>query len=189
MYDPAKISLPRNFMPDHPFDYKDPGTRRDENLAPFPRTPEVMRRHLADYYATITCLDHHMGRILAELENSGRMKHTIFVFMGDQGLAVGGRHGLMGKQNLYEEFKGPLAFTGPGIPHGQSDALVYMHDMFPTLCELAGIPVPKGVEGKSFAASVRGGSERVNEYIFGVYMDCQRMIRGGRYKLIWYPKV
>lgn len=189
MYDPAKIRLPRNFMPDHPFDFKDPGTRRDENLAPFPRTPEVMRRHIADYYATITCLDYHLGRILEELDRSGRAKNTIFVFTSDQGLAVGGRHGLMGKQNLYEHFKGPLVFAGPGIPHGSSDALLYMHDLFPTLCELAGLDVPAGLEGKSFANIVRSGKGKGHDYIFGVYIDAIRMIRDGRYKLLWYPKV
>lgn len=188
MYDPAKIRLPGNFMPDHPFDYGDPGTRRDENLAPFPRTPEVMRRHLADYYATITCLDFHVGRILDELKKTGRLENTIFIFTSDQGLAVGGCHGLMGKQNLYEEFKGPLIFTGPGIPHGQSDALLYMHDLFPTLCELAGIEVPAGLEGASFARIVRGAKQGGHEHIFGAYTDCQRMIRDRRYKLIWYPK-
>ncbi|MFB3826649.1 MAG: sulfatase-like hydrolase/transferase [Bryobacteraceae bacterium] len=188
MYDPAKIRLPGNFMPDHPFDYGDPGTRRDENLAPFPRTPEVMRRHLADYYAAITCLDYHVGRILAELERSGRLSNTIFVFTSDQGLAVGGRHGLMGKQNLYEEFKAPLIFAGPGIPRGESDALVYVHDLFPTLCGLAGIEIPAGLEGTSFAPVVRRKQPRAHEYIFGAYTDCQRMIRDRRYKLIWYPK-
>ncbi len=189
MYDPAKITLPGNFMPQHPFDYGDPGSRRDENLAPFPRTPEVMRRHLADYYATITCLDYHVGRILDELKKSGRSKNTLVVFTSDQGLAVGGRHGLMGKQNLYEHFKGPLIFTGPGIPHGKSNALAYMHDLLPTLCELAGIDIPTGVEGTSFAPAVRGKKQEAHEHIFAAYTDCQRMIRDNRYKLIWYPKV
>ncbi len=189
MYDPAKISLPKNFMPKHPFDYGDPGTGRDENLAPVPRTPEVMLRHLADYYAVITCLDFHVGRILSELERSGRMKNTLLVYTSDQGLAVGGRHGLMGKQNLYEEFKGPLVFAGPGIPEGKRcDALMYMHDLFPTLCELAGVQVPGGLEGVSFAEAVKGRRQRGHEYLFAAYTDCQRMIRDQRYKLIWYPK-
>jgi arylsulfatase A-like enzyme len=188
MYDPAKIRLPKNFMPRHPFDYGDPGTGRDENLAPIPRTPDVMRRHIADYYASITCLDYHVGRILAELEKSGLTANTIFVFTSDQGLSVGGRHGLMGKQNLYEDFKGPLVFAGPGIRRGQSDAMAYMHDLFPTLCELAGIATPQGIEGVSFAPAVRGSRWAGHEYIFGAYMDCQRMIRDRRYKLIWYPK-
>lgn len=93
MYDPAKITLPKNYMPEHPFDNGDLKIR-DELLAGFPRTKEEMRKHLADYYATITCLDHHIGRILAVLP-----ANTIVLFTSDKGLAVGGRHGLMGKQN------------------------------------------------------------------------------------------
>lgn len=156
-----------------------------EMLAPHPRTPEAMRRHIADYYACITCLDHHIGRVLA----AAGLANTIVLFTGDQGLAVGGRHGLMGKQNLYEHFKSPLLIAGPGVRHGRSDALVYMHDLFPTLCGLAGVDVPEGVEGASLAGICRGGGKPVREHLFAVYKDCQRMVRDSRFKLIWYPKI
>ncbi|MBY0503095.1 MAG: sulfatase-like hydrolase/transferase [Bryobacteraceae bacterium] len=188
MYDPSKITLPRNFMPEHPFDNGDLKIR-DEMLAPFPRTPEEMRRQLADYYATITCFDFHLGRIFDTLRKTGAARETIILFTSDQGLAVGGRHGLMGKQNLYEHFKSPLVLAGPGIRHGQTEALAQMHDLFPTLCDLAGIPIPAGVEGLSLAPVIRGRQRKVRDYVFGVYKDVQRMVRGERWKLIWYPKV
>jgi arylsulfatase A-like enzyme len=183
LYDPAKIPLPKNFLPQHPFDNGDLQIR-DELLAPVPRTPEVMRRHLADYYACITCLDHHVGRILDILD-----RNTIVVYTSDQGLAVGGWHGLMGKQNLYEEFKSPLLLAGPGIRRARSDALVYIHDLFPTLCDLAGIEALPGVEGASLGPVIRGERPRVRDRLFAVYKDCQRMVRDSRWKLIWYPKV
>ena len=183
LYDPAKLTLPRNYMPEHPFDNGDLKIR-DEMLAAFPRTKEEMRRHLADYYACITCLDFHVGRILAALP-----ANTIVLFTSDQGLAVGGRHGLMGKQNLYEEFKPPCVVAGPGVRHGRSDALVHMHDLFPTLCDLAGVPVPSSVEGLSLAPIIRGRQRRVRDDAFAVYKDVQRMVRHDRWKLIWYPKV
>ena len=97
-----------------------------------------MRQHLADYYACVSDLDEQVGRILKKLSELGWAENTIIIFSSDQGLAVGGRHGLMGKQNLYEHVKPPLILAGPGIPHGQSDALVYLYDLFPTICELAG---------------------------------------------------
>ncbi|MFN7933013.1 MAG: sulfatase-like hydrolase/transferase [Bryobacteraceae bacterium] len=183
MYDPAKITLPKNYMPEHPFDNGDLKIR-DELLAGFPRTREEMRKHLADYYATITCLDHHIGRILAVLP-----ANTIVLFTSDQGLAVGGRHGLMGKQNLYEHFKSPCIVAGPGIKHGKSEALAHMHDLFPTLCDLARVPIPASVEGKSLAPIIRGEKREVREYAFAVYKDVQRMVRRENWKLIWYPKV
>lgn len=188
MYDPARIPLPRNFMPRHPFDNGDLEIR-DEKLAPVPRTPDLMRRHIADYYACITCLDHHIGRIQEALETTGHAPNTVIVFTSDQGLAVGGRHGLMGKQNLYEEFKAPLLIAGPGVRRGRSDALVYVHDLFPTLCELTGVTVPAGVEGSSLAPVIRGTKQAVRDHLFAVYKDCQRMVRDRRWKLIWYPRI
>ena len=74
----------------------------------------------------ISDLDDQVGRILGSLRELGYSDNTIVIFSSDQGLAVGGRHGLMGKQNLYEHVKPPLVISGPGIPHGQSDALVYL---------------------------------------------------------------
>jgi arylsulfatase A-like enzyme len=188
MYDPARIALPKNFMPQHPFDNGEMKVR-DELLAPHPRTPEVMKQHIADYYATITCLDHHIGRIIDYLQEMGELENTIVVFTSDQGLAVGGRHGLMGKQNLYEHFKSPLIFAGPGIPHGRSPALVYLFDLFPTLCETAKIEIPKSLEGSSVVPVIKGERPRVRDWLFAAYRDCQRMVRDERWKLIWYPKI
>ncbi len=188
MYDPAKIPLPVSFMPEHPFDNGDLKIR-DEVLAPFPRTPDVMKRHLADYYACITCFDYHLGRILEALEQGGELENTVIVFTSDHGLAVGGMHGLMGKQNLYEHNKPPLIFAGPGIPKGSSKALVYLFDLLPTVCARAGIDNPGGCEGKNLMPVMRREMTGVRDVIFGAYKDCQRMVRAERWKLIWYPRI
>jgi arylsulfatase A-like enzyme len=92
----------------------------------------------------------------------------------------------MGKQNLYEHVKPPLIITGPGIPHGHSDALVYLYDLFPTICDLAGAPTPAVVEGKSLAPIVRGEATDLRPYLFAAYRDWQRMVRDKRWKLIEY---
>ncbi len=86
LYDPADIRLPENFMPEHPFDNGELHIR-DEELAPFPRTPEVIREHIAAYYAMITHLDAQVGRVLETLEETGHAENTIIVFAGDNGLA------------------------------------------------------------------------------------------------------
>lgn len=185
MYDPATLSLSANFMPQHPFDNGELKIR-DELLAPHPRTPDVMKTHLAEYYATITHMDFEIGRILKTLEDRGMADNTIILFTSDQGLAVGGRHGLMGKQHLYEHNKPPLVIAGPGIPKGKSDALVYLFDLFPTICELAGVATPSVAEGKSLLPVVRGEVSKVREELFCAYRDCQRMIRDDRWKLIEY---
>ncbi|MGD9724690.1 MAG: sulfatase-like hydrolase/transferase [Pirellulales bacterium] len=185
MYEPAQLSLSKNFLPEHPFDNGELKVR-DELLAAHPRTPDAMRQHLADYYATITHLDHEVGRIVAELDRRGLLANTVIIFTSDQGLAIGGRHGLMGKQNLYEHVKPPLVFAGPGIPHGQSDALVYLFDLFPTICQLAGAAVPPEIEGQSLLPVIHGEQPRVRDTLLGAYRACQRMIRDERWKLIQY---
>jgi arylsulfatase A-like enzyme len=188
LYDPARLTLSKNFRPRHPFDNGELAVR-DEKLAAIPRTPEEMRKHLADYYACISSLDYHLGRVLEAVKAKGQLDNTLVVFTSDQGLAVGGRHGLMGKQNLYEHVKPPLIVAGPGVPKGKSDALVYLFDLFPTLCAFAGIETPKACEGASLVPVVRGEKTTVRDALFAAYKDVQRMVRDGRWKLIWYPKV
>lgn len=185
MYDADKLSLAKNFLPEHPFDNGELKVR-DELLAAHPRTPREMREHLAGYYATISHLDHEIGRVLAAIAERGWQDNTVVIFTSDQGLAVGGRHGLMGKQNLYEHFKSPLVLAGPGIPPGQSPALVYLFDLFPTICDLAGASTPAVIEGRSLLPIVRGQKKSVRDTLFCAYRDCQRMMRDERWKLIEY---
>lgn len=185
LYDPSKLTLAKNFLPEHPFDNGELKVR-DELLAAHPRSREEMQEHLAGYYATITHLDYEIGRVLAELEKRGLAENTIVIFTSDQGLAVGGRHGLMGKQNLYEHVKPPLIIAGPGIAQGSSPALCYLFDLFPTICDLAGAKTPEEVEGQSLLPVIRGEKTRVRPWLFGAYRDCQRMIRDERWKLLEY---
>ena len=185
LYDRPKIDLPENFLPEHPFDNGELRVR-DEQLAPWPRTPEIVREHIAAYYAMITHLDDQIGRVLAALDEAGHAGNTIVLFAGDNGLAVG-QHGLLGKQSLYDHsVRVPLVMTGPGLPHGgRCDALCYLHDVFPTVCEMAGVPTPESVEGRSLLPIVRG-EEPARESLFFAYMNVQRAVRDERYKLIEY---
>jgi len=130
-------------------------TVRDEQLEKWPRTPEAIRRHLHEYYACITSIDGHIGRLLQTLQEQGEYERTIIIFSSDNGLAIGS-HGLMGKQNLYEDgMKVPLIMCGPGIAAGQSDALVYLLDIYPTVCELVGAPAPQGSTARACRPSSR----------------------------------
>lgn len=185
LYDPAKLSLSPNFLPQHPFDNGELKVR-DELLAAHPRTEAEMKRHLADYYATITNFDFELGRLFTRLRETGQLEKTLIVYTSDQGLAVGGRHGLMGKQNLYEHVKPPLVLAGPGIPKGESRALVYLYDLYPTLAAYAGLTAPADLDGKNLLPVVRGEQPRVRETLLGAYRDCQRMIRDEEWKLLSY---
>ena len=189
LYDPAKIPLSPAFLPQHPFDNGEMIVR-DEKLAPWPRTPEDTKQQTADYYACITGLDHHIGRIFAELKASGQWDNTIIIFTGDNGLSLG-EHGLFGKQNLYE-FGGmhvPCVIAGPDIAKGKSEALVYLMDLFPTFAEFAGAKLPDGVEGKSIVPILTGKEPKVRDVLYTAYRNCERAIRDDRWKLIRYPLV
>ncbi len=187
-YDRSKIPLPKNYLPVHPFDNGEM-TIRDEKLAAWPRTKPEIRRHLHEYYAVITALDHHIGRLIQSLKDQGEYENTIIVFASDHGLAIGS-HGLMGKQNLYEHStKAPLIFEGPGIPKGESDALVYLLDIYPTVCELVGAKVPDGLDGQSLAGIIHGTSASVRESLFTSYQEVQRAVRDGQWKIIRYPQI
>jgi arylsulfatase A-like enzyme len=177
--------LPANFLPQHPFNIGDDLTGRDERLAPWPRTPQVVRQHLADYYAAITFLDAQVGRILDALREAGLEEDTIIVFSSDHGLAIGS-HGLLGKQNLYDcSMHAPLIFAGPGVPKGkQSDALCYLLDIYPTLGELAGVRGPATSTGKSLVPVLTGKEVRVRDSLFFGYRAVQRAVRDDRWHLI-----
>jgi arylsulfatase A-like enzyme len=189
MYDPDRMPLPPNFLPRHPFDHGNL-EGRDEKLLPWPRTPEMVRADLAVYYAVISHMDQHLGRILDALKTTGRAQNTYVLFTSDHGLAIGS-HGLRGKQNMYEHTVGvPLVVAGPDVPQGKrTDAQCYLRDMYPTVCELAGIAIPDTVQGRSLVPVIRGQADSVYPEVFGHFRDVQRMIRTDRWKLIFYPKI
>jgi arylsulfatase A-like enzyme len=187
-YDAAKLPLPKNYLPVHPFDDGEM-TVRDEKLLPWPRTEEAIRKVHHEYYATITGLDFHVGRLLAALDEKGLTRDTIVMFSADQGIAIGS-HGLLGKQSLYDAaMKSPVVFAGPGIPQGRSDALVYLLDIYPTVCELVGAKAPQGIDGQSFAPVLTGKSKVARPELFFSYRNVQRAFRDARWKVIRYPEV
>ncbi len=169
MYPEEGIVLPENFMPEHPFEIADDRIR-DEMLAPFPRTKTRLQKEISDYYAMITATDVQIGRILQALETSGKADNTIIVFAGDNGLALG-QHGLLGKQSVYEHSVSvPLIFVGPNIPKNQkTDALAYLHDVFPTLCGLTGFEIPKSVETKDLTPVLKGNKKEVRNSMMYAY--------------------
>lgn len=186
MYDPAEIELPPNFLREHPFNNGDHRVR-DEKLVPTPRDPGEIRRHISEYYASITYLDAQIGKVLDALEATGLAENTLVVFAADNGLAVG-QHGLLGKQNCYDHsVRVPLIMAGPGIPRGERrDAYVYLFDLFPTLCDLVGAPVPPSVDARSFAHILHEPKAPGRESLYFAYLQYQRAVKDRRYKLIEY---
>ena len=195
MYADTDIPLPENFLPDHPFDNGELHVR-DEELAPHPRTADVIRQHIADYYGMISKLDSEIGRLLHALEELNLADDTIVVYVADHGLALG-QHGLLGKQNLYSHsVRVPMILRGPGIPKAKRyDELCYLHDMYATLLDYTGVGVPSTTDSISLLPLINGETSEHRSSIFSAYqMDhfvsldgpYQRMVRDERFKLIKY---
>ncbi len=124
---------------------KDP--RKDPEFA------EACRKH---YAACVSYADKHVGDILKKLEETGADKNTVVLLWGDHGWHLG-EHAIWGKHSLFEEsLHSPLIIRYPGIekPGEKTDAVVETLDIFPTLCELAGIPNPDFAQGVSLAAQL-----------------------------------
>ncbi len=179
--------LPPNFLPQHPFDNSQLLTR-DEQLAPWPRTASVIRDQLAEYYALIEHMDAQVGRILAALEASGRGADTLVVYAADHGLALGS-HGLLGKQNVYEHsMRAPIIVTGPGVPQGSSPALVYLHDLYPTLLRACGALPEDDCDGRDLAPLWDGEDTGVRDSLM-TSQHHMRAVTDGRWKLIRYGDI
>ena len=125
------------------------------------------------------------------LETSGKMDNTYIFFTADHGLAVG-RHGLLGKQSMYDHsIRPPLMMMGPDIPKGKTvENDVYLQDIMATSLDLAKVEKPNYVEFKSFLPQAKGIQKEGNyKAIYGAYIKFQRMIRKDGFKLIVYPKI
>ena len=136
-------------------------------------------------------IDDQIARVLAKLEAMGELDNTYIFYTADHGMAIG-RHGLQGKQNLYEHtWRVPFMVKGPGIqPGSRAPGNIYLFDVLPTLCDLAGIDAPKTVEGTSFKPVLEGKQPTIRDTLYGVYCGGtrpgMRSVKKGDWKLIQY---
>lgn len=169
---PKSPPLPVNYLPAHPFHHGQPGLRDEEKVQGVltKRDPATVRNETGREYACIENIDRQVGRVMKKLKAMGVLENTYVIYTADHGIAVG-RHGLMGKQNLYEHtWRVPFIVRGPGIKAGsRASGYTYLHDVYPTLCDLAGIEAPKSVEGLSMRAVWEGKADRVRDVVFGCY--------------------
>jgi arylsulfatase A-like enzyme len=190
MYYHNRPPLPVNFRPLPAFDNGLTKNIRDENLAAYPRTKEVISDQLCEYYGMITHLDEQVGRILDALKRCGHAKDTLIIYAADHGLALGS-HGVLGKQSVYEHsMKCPLIVSGPGVPASQSTrAFTYLLDLLPTITDAAGLEAPAKVAGASLRPLWTGTQKQVRDSVFLPFSGLMRAVRDERWKLIVYPPI
>ena len=151
-----------------------------------PDTPEV-RSELALYYDEITRLDSNVGKVIAELERQGVADNTLILFISDNGRPFPGAKTTMYDTGIHT----PLVARWPkGIKRGLvADGLVSSVDLAPTILQLAGLPIPATVQGKSFAATLTNPKNKTRDAIYAEknwhdYEDRVRAVRTERYKYI-----
>jgi len=154
LYDPKKIALAEN--PDFPKDaprYAGHGSHEKRRYTDQKKkgafSPEDQQRTKQAYYACISYIDAQIGLVLDALDENGLAENTIVILWSDHGYHLGEK-GLWGKTTNYE-LDTNVAFIckAPGMKPGQSNALVELVDVFPSLTDLAGLPVPEKLEGSS----------------------------------------
>ncbi|WP_117882410.1 sulfatase-like hydrolase/transferase [Aureibaculum luteum] len=185
--------LQDNYLPAHPFFHGHPELRDEERVSGVwkNRDENTIRNELGREYACSENIDNQLGKVLKKLEDLGELDNTYIIYTSDHGMAIG-RHGLQGKQNLYEHtWRVPFIIKGPGLATGKRvNGNIYLLDVLPTLCDLAGIDAPKTVEGKSFVPVLKGEEDVVRDVMYGVYAGGtkpgMRSVKKGDWKLIKY---
>ena len=185
--------LPPNYLPAHPFADGHPGLRDEVKVSGVweKRDERTIRNERGRQYACGENIDIQIGRVLKKLEALGELDNTYIFYTADHGMAIG-RHGLQGKQNLYEHtWRVPMFVKGPGIKPGtRVKGNIYLLDTLQTLCDLAGIDAPDTAQGKSFRPVLMGQRETMRETLYGVYCGGtkpgMRSVRQGDWKLIKY---
>lgn len=142
---------------------------------------ELQRLLIHGYHAATSYMDAQLGKVLDALESTGLAERTIVVFWGDHGWHLGD-HGMWCKHTNYEQAaRVPLIVAVPGGVSGASTkAIVESVDIYPTLCELAGVPVSQGIDGRSFARVLGEPSAAAREHAIHVYPRGKRIGRAVR---------
>ncbi len=194
LYDPSSLKLAqRRTAPDGAPEFASTNWGELRNYAGMPEQGPVpdadARKLIHGYHAAVSYMDAQVGRVLAALEKDGLANNTIIVFWGDHGWHLGD-HGQWCKHTNYEEAAHiPLIVYDPRAKQGgqKSDSLVESVDVYPTLCKLAGLPMPQGLDGVSFAQAVGDPAAPTKDAIIHAYPRGGRIgraVRTARYRLV-----
>jgi arylsulfatase A-like enzyme len=168
-------------------DFRDRGC--PDSLGPIDRKDCNLQQLVKNYYRVLLGVDENVGRILDYLGDEGELENTIVVYTSDNGFFLGD-HGLMDKRLMYEEsISVPFVISWPAaLPKGVVDDshLVINCDFAPTLLDLAGLPIPASMQGKSLRPLLEGKevldwrASFLYEYFEYPAVHCVRMNRGVR---------
>lgn len=156
LYPEGSLKLPANYHP--PKDAPEVSIHNSGELRAYTGVPKngplpdaMALEMIRGYHACVSFTDAQIGRVLDELERLDLVKNTIVILWGDHGWNLA-EHTLWCKHSCYEtSMRVPLMIRAPGFDGGKkTEALTELIDVYPTLCDLAGVPVPAHVQGRSF---------------------------------------
>ncbi len=186
LYPNEVIELPENPADDLDDIPKSGHTGVTSHNDPIGQYPENQKAFWGSYYATITFMDEQVGRIMAELDRLGLRESTVVVFTSDHGYHLG-EHFFWQKQTLFEEVtRVPFIISAPGFAPGDTHALAELVDIYPTVLELVGLPVPAAVLGRSLAPVLADPDATVRDEALTVGHRQESAIRGHEWAYMRY---
>ena len=172
--DEIKLAAFRQHAKDSPeFAYQPGFELRNYTDIPKFDTPikdEKQRDLIHGYYACVSYVDAQVGKVLDQLDESGLSENTIIVLWGDHGWHLGD-HSMWCKHSNFEQAtRSPLIIAAPNFPKDQkTKALVESIDIFPTLCQLAQLPVPNQLQGKSLVPELKNPKAKGKPFVISQY--------------------
>ena len=191
LYPATEVTLPPNYHP--PQEAPEGAVHAFGELRAYQGIPptgilseDQARELIRGYYACVSYTDAQIGRVLEALAALGLSENTIVVLWGDHGWNLG-EHTMWCKHSTFEtSLHSPLILRAPGLPRAQrSGALIEFIDIYPTLCDLAGLPQPDHLEGRSFVPLLREPNLAWKPFAVSRYRNGDS-IRTDRYRFTQY---
>ena len=201
LYDSDKLPMPQH--EEFPSGAPNVAVKRGGEINAYKPVPvegkipsELKRKLIHGYYASVSYVDAQIGKVTSALKSLELDEDTIVVLWGDHGFHLGDL-GIWTKHTNYEQANRiPICFVAPGVasPNSSTQQLAETVDIFPTLAELAGLPVPQGpqpIDGKSLVPVLKNPLARVRDHAYHAYPKKKlgRAIRTARYRLVQWRSI
>jgi arylsulfatase A-like enzyme len=187
LYPEASIQLATNAQ--RPKDAPEPAFHNNYELRSYGTVPEngpisdaMALKLIRGYRACVSFMDAQLGRVLDELDRLGLRENTLIVLWGDHGYHLG-ENGLFTKMTNFEHgTRVPLLVSHPGMKNAgqRTRALVELVDLYPTLAQLCDLPLPKHLEGTSFAPLLEKPDQPWKKAAFSQYLRTGKPPHTGR---------
>jgi iduronate 2-sulfatase len=199
LYDPGAFPLPAlKTLPEGAPECAGHTSGELRNYSDMPRvepfTDEQARHLIHGYHAAASFMDAQLGRVLDALDRNGLADNTVIVLWGDHGWHLGD-HGLWCKHTNFEQAAHiPLIVAAPGVtrPGTRTRALAETVDLYPTLCELAGLAAPQGLDGASLVDVLKNPAAAGKASVYHVFPRnalMGRAVRTPRHRLVEWKKI